>query len=381
MSRPRKFDKYQDSSSFSSGSSLDTIRNICNDISPRSSSKSNSNAINTIREVCNDFNIQVETNTDPSSINAIREICNDFAVHSESRNSPSTINAIREICDGFTFQTQTRTSSSAIDAMRRVDLRNPKVFSEPRTSSSAIDAMKPIHHRIPKVESEPRTSSSPIDAMKHVDYRNSKVDTESLSPDNCPPQKHKQRDCPPRRHKQKDCNIYDGSTMDDLKNICGDYKISRPMYSREIFCPPNQDNCYRPCERYDPGNSYFNSVITPVSGLIPQYSGVTGTVQFRMRRKNKTVTLQWEPFSGTIAASGIAFLTVMQSIWNTPPYPMSWPITILYKDVNQMTNITIDPSSTTGNIRFYLNTDGTATGITIGDAFYVYSSSISWIVD
>lgn len=320
MSRQRKLHKYNDSSSFST---LDTIRNICDDVSVRPSLKSNSHAIKTIREVCDDFDLKSDTRSDTNAINAIREVCDDFVVHSETRNSPSTINAIREICDGFVFQVETRSSSSPINAIRNVDCRKGKNDCPPSSS-----------------------------------------DNQSSS------------NCPPRRHKQRHCDISDSSAREDINALCGGnyvdrcYKSSRP-----------QENCYRPCERYDPGNSYFNSVITPVTGLTPQYSGVTGTVEFRMRRKNKTVTLQWEPFSGTMAASGVAYLTVMQSIWNTPPYPMSWPIMIRYKDVNRMTNLTIDPSSTTGNIRFYLNTDGTATNINMGDAFYVYASSISWIVD
>lgn len=140
-------------------------------------------------------------------------------------------------------------------------------------------------------------------------------------------------------------------------------------------------DCHRTYRQCDSSNSHFTSLITPVTNLTPQYSGSKGVVEFRMRRKNKTVTLQWEPYSGTMAASGTAFLTAMQSIANVPPYPISIPIYIKYKDVNRVTNMTIDPSSTTGNIRFYLNSDGTGTDINMGDTFYVYGGSISWIVD
>lgn len=166
--------------------------------------------------------------------------------------------------------------------------------------------------------------------------------------------------------------------------ICGNKysDISSSAMSDIIdYCDNCPNGTRHQSERYDPGNSYFNSVITPVTNLTPLYSGVTGSVEFRMRRKNKTVTLQWEPFSGTLAGNGVAFLSVMQSIWNTPPYPMSWPIYIRYKDVNRITNITIDPSSTAGNIKIYLNTDGTGSNISMGDSFYVYAGSVSWIVD
>lgn len=172
-------------------------------------------------------------------------------------------------------------------------------------------------------------------------------------------------------HTNKHCSFgtddnQSGTTIDAIREVCN---------------PPCSNIPDSTCERYDPGTSCFNSVITPITNLMAQYTGITGAVEFRMRRKNKTVTLQWEPFSGTIAANGVAFLTVAQSIWNTPPYPISVPIYIRYKDVNRITNLTLDPSAKMGNIKFYLNTDGTGSGINAGDIFYIYASSISWIVD
>lgn len=158
------------------------------------------------------------------------------------------------------------------------------------------------------------------------------------------------------------------STIDDIHSLCNS-KSSKSF----------RDGRYR--DQYDPGISSFNSVITPVTGLTPSYSGITGSVQFKMRRKNKTVTLQWEPFSGCIAQNGVAFLTVAQTIWNTPPYPLSIPISIKYKDTNRLTTIIIDPHSTLGNIRFNLNTDGTGTNINANDFFYIYAGAVSWIVD
>ena len=386
MSRQRRSDKYYDNSS--SFSTLDTIRSLCNDASSGSPS-----AISAIRGVCDDFNVQEDTRTSPTTIDAIREICNGFVVHSETRNSSSTIDAIKKVCDGCIVQSDTRTSSSAIDAIKKFgngcskkDLIKPYDYCQPEhhyPSDDRNNYCPPKYHH----QSEERNDYCPPKHHYQSDERNDYCPPKKHhhqsdeSNSYCPPKKHHHQSeesssyCPPKKHKSRQCVISEGSTMDDIKVLCdqggGGYRSS---------CQIREDY-YRPCERYDPGNSYFNSVITPVTGLTPQYSGVTGTVQFRMRRKNKTVTLQWEPFSGTMAASGVALLTVMQSIWNTPPYPMSWPIMIRYKDINRMTNITIDPSSTTGNIKFYLNTDGTATSINMGDAFYIYAGSISWIVD
>jgi hypothetical protein len=133
--------------------------------------------------------------------------------------------------------------------------------------------------------------------------------------------------------------------------------------------------------KYDPGVSYFNSIITPITGLTPQFSGHTGCVEFRMRRKNKVVTLQWEPFSGSLSSSGISCLIVAQSVANTPPYPISFHVDIQYKGLDRSTRLIIDPHARLGNIRFNLNTDGSTTEITAGDAFIIYGGAVTWIVD
>jgi len=98
-----------------------------------------------------------------------------------------------------------------------------------------------------------------------------------------------------------------------------------------------------------------------------------------MRRKNKTVFLQWEPFSGAMAESGVAYLTVTQSISNLPPYVVTIPAVIQYKGVYRPTRIEIDPHSDS-NIRIYLNTDGSSSDVNIGDSVSVPGTCVSWIV-
>ena len=192
-----------------------------------------------------------------------------------------------------------------------------------------------------------------------------------------------------RRHKSDICNdSYSDcstSTIDVIREICDGCdnkrkditcvsRVSREQHS----CSTTKDN-YK-SNRYDPGVSYFTSVITPLSGL-SGFSGIGGSVEFRMRRKNKTVTLQWEPFSGTLASSGISYLTVAQRISNTPPYVISFPIYLSYKGIGRNTHIEIDPFVSTGTIKFYLNTDRTSTGTVSGDNIFVSGGAVSWIVD
>lgn len=155
--------------------------------------------------------------------------------------------------------------------------------------------------------------------------------------------------------------------------------ISR--YCREEKeCLPSTSDDHRHSSRYDPGVCYFTSVITPLSGL-SGFSGIGGCVEFKMRRKNKTVTLQWEPFTGILASSGVSYLTVAQNISNTPPYVISFPIYLIYKGTGRITHIEIDPFVKTGNIKFYLNSDGSSNNTVSGDSISVAGGAITWIVN
>lgn len=252
------------------------------------------------------------------SLSRIRSLCDES---SDKSMYSSTIDAIRQVCDDFNIHSETNTSPTTIDAIRE-RCNDFYVSSRSRDSSS----------------------TSTIDAIREI------CDQQICKP------------CRPNYYH------YEQNLPQNLP---------QNVYSNES---PNYDYSHH-SERYNGCGETFHSIITPVSNLTPQYSGITGTIEFRMRRKNRTVTMQWEPFSGVMAASGVAFLTAPQSISNTPPYPVTWPIMIRYKDVNRQGNITIDPHATNGNIRFYLNLDGTGTDINIGDSFYIYSSTVTWLVN
>lgn len=131
-------------------------------------------------------------------------------------------------------------------------------------------------------------------------------------------------------------------------------------------------------QRYDSPMCDFTSIISPLTNIQPKYSGCTGSVEFRMRRKNKTITLQWETFTGIIPAIGIKKLTVIQSICNTPPYKIYIPIMMKINGEKIYSNVKIDPyqPNNKGNIFFKIpKTTSTDTNIKI------YASCISWIVD
>lgn len=124
----------------------------------------------------------------------------------------------------------------------------------------------------------------------------------------------------------------------------------------------------------------FNTVVTPVKSLTPQYSpSNSAAIQLRMRRKNKTVTLQWEPFTGATSQAGRSWIDVEQQVANLPPYSIRFPIQITYKGINRMTVLSIDPFDTISQIKFYLATNGEE--INTDENFSVYGGAVTWIVD
>lgn len=124
----------------------------------------------------------------------------------------------------------------------------------------------------------------------------------------------------------------------------------------------------------------FKSLITPLSELKPYNSNVVGPIEIRMRRKNKVVSLQNEPFSGKLTASGVAYLSMVQTICNLPPYPVFGVYNLEYNGVLRQAPIEITPSDVKAQVKFYLNSNGSSDGITANDTVSVKGTYVSWIV-
>ena len=160
---------------------------------------------------------------------------------------------------------------------------------------------------------------------------------------------------------------------------------STGYHERDCNCDRDPDRhypiqCPTPCV-----TDTFASLISPLSNVttIRRTRDTTGVVEFKLRRScksSKIVTLQWEEFSGTLTGSGFSYLTVLQSFANLPPYTMRFPIIIQYNNQVRTTYLMIDVISQTDRARFYLNLDGTSTGVNMGDRVTVYASSVSWIL-
>lgn len=122
-------------------------------------------------------------------------------------------------------------------------------------------------------------------------------------------------------------------------------------------------------------------MITPVVGLTPTSGADNRTlVEFRIRRKNQTVTLQWEPFEGSMGQSGVSYLSVHQTIPSLPSHTMSWPILFSYKGVQKISYAFLDPTARE-SLKFYLDVSGLATDVNANDHFYMPGGSITWITD
>jgi hypothetical protein len=96
-----------------------------------------------------------------------------------------------------------------------------------------------------------------------------------------------------------------------------------------------------------------------------------------MRRRNRVITFQWEPFTATISATGLAYITVNQTVSNLPPYPIRKSYVMKYKNATYTTFLQIDPSANP-QIRFYLGIDGSEMSKE-GDSFEVFGGSAEWI--
>lgn len=166
------------------------------------------------------------------------------------------------------------------------------------------------------------------------------------------------------------------STKNDIMRLC-DTPTDFEKDTIPFSCTPEIRCSKKQYVSANPGPTEFTSMITPVSSLTAD-SAIHSTIIFKMRRKNRVVTLQWEPFSCILAANGITYLSVLQSITNLPPYQLFFPILIIYKNEPRMTKLEIDPFSKSTNIKIYIT--NSEPDSMIGDQLQILGSSVSWII-
>lgn len=129
-----------------------------------------------------------------------------------------------------------------------------------------------------------------------------------------------------------------------------------------------------------PGVDSFFAMITPLTNLRATQSDSTGQIEFKIKKKNGTVTLQWESFSGEIAAAGSPFLVVRQSIANLPEKDVVSAYKVVYKGVPGVAFFSVLPAEASGlQLRFGLNVTDNPSLVAIGDSVVVHGGSITWI--
>lgn len=123
----------------------------------------------------------------------------------------------------------------------------------------------------------------------------------------------------------------------------------------------------------------FEAMLTPLNGLTGGASGKS-VVEFLFRRTNKIVVLQWEPFSGRMGASGIARLSLQQTLFNRPPYEIEQTIMLTVKGIRRIGWVRVpaynNPEPT--HLYFYLSTDPSE--LTFEDAVEIPAGTVTWIV-
>ena len=174
------------------------------------------------------------------------------------------------------------------------------------------------------------------------------------------------------KHHKKHCNNH---------NNCGYPMIVSSLPSDAIPLYSSSSSSGKSHNKHYVTDS-FKAMVTPLVDLQPTYdpnNDSKGLVEFKMRRKNNVVNLQWEPFSGCITQNGIGFLSVQQSISNLPKYMINIPVVIQLKGVNKSTYLVVDPFASI-QLKIYLDVTGSGSGINSGDTVTVYGSCVSWIV-
>jgi hypothetical protein len=123
----------------------------------------------------------------------------------------------------------------------------------------------------------------------------------------------------------------------------------------------------------------FRALISPLINLRSQVTGQP-YIEFYIKKKNGVVTLQWEPFEGSISQNGIGYLSLQQTIGQMPPYKMELPYILTYKSVRKSSFVVVDPSDSI-QIKFYLDISGNGSDVNTNDTVSVPGGEISWITN
>jgi len=129
-----------------------------------------------------------------------------------------------------------------------------------------------------------------------------------------------------------------------------------------------------------PSRQHFRSMVTPIVDLKTPHSPhqFQGGVAFRAVRMGDMVCMTSEPFAGTIAANGVSYIHVVQSIGDLPRYPVNFPYTLRLNGVGKTGFICIDRFDSSANIKFSLDQDDRNVA-NAGDTFETSGVMCCWL--
>lgn len=102
-----------------------------------------------------------------------------------------------------------------------------------------------------------------------------------------------------------------------------------------------------------------------------------GCVEFMLRRVGQNVTLQWEPFEGTITRSGVSYLAISQYLPEMPSHSIHQAYPILLNGTRAISYLILDYDSDEP-LKWYLHYTG-APVLNIDDSFTIPGGSIAWV--
>lgn len=119
--------------------------------------------------------------------------------------------------------------------------------------------------------------------------------------------------------------------------------------------------------------------INPMTGVIGVNSGLTnGYVMTKSRRRNETITFEWETFKGQIGAKNINYVTMNATIMNLPSFDVQVNIRTLVNGTHYAGYFYLDPNSQAEKYQFHFDIKDNLS-VNVGDSLTIYGGSATWI--
>lgn len=179
----------------------------------------------------------------------------------------------------------------------------------------------------------------------------------------------------PLTSKPPDCsNCQAGAAQ--RRNRREESRSERPRTRRTV--PRSYDMEYRETV---PLREVFRVHLESVTDVFTPYSKNAPRIRFVFTRTpDDVVMMQWEEFSFTVGASGIAGVNINQEYDALPPYPMLLSCPIIYRGIKRMTTLSINRQSGQP-FRFNFFYDGSAEQVLDKDRVTIPSSCVSWLAE